>query len=79
MRRVALIFVIGLLTVAAIAARGLPLRGWVGNQLGEPMSRLAGNLATLRERIAAPCLGVVPHLPEPRPDQVAAHLNLSGV
>jgi dethiobiotin synthetase len=65
------------LTAAAIAGRGIPLRGWVGNQAGEPMPRLAGNLAALRERIAAPCLGVVPYLPDPSPELVRAHLDLA--
>lgn len=54
-----------LLTVAAIEADGLPLAGWVANQpQAESMSRQAENLATLQQMIPAPCLGVLPYLPE---------------
>ena len=50
-----------LLTVEAIAARGLHLAGWVANRIDPAMGRPAENLATLKSLIAAPCLGVVPH------------------
>jgi len=48
-----------LLTVEAIKARGLKLAGWVANQIEPDMSMFAENLASLRERIDAPCLSVV--------------------
>lgn len=48
-----------LLTVEAIQARGLRLAGWVANQLEPEMPVFAENLASLQQRIAAPCLGVV--------------------
>ena len=48
-----------LLTVEAIQARGLRLAGWVANQLEPDMPVFAENLASLQQRIAAPCLGVV--------------------
>ena len=35
------------------------------------------DLATLTERLPAPCLGRVPHLPEASPAAVAAHLDLA--
>ena len=50
-----------LLTTEAIAARGLRLAGWVANTPGETMPAFAENLATLQSRLAAPCLGVIPH------------------
>lgn len=48
-----------LLTVEAVQARGLRLAGWVANQLEPEMPVFAENLASLQQRIAAPCLGVV--------------------
>jgi dethiobiotin synthetase len=52
-----------LLTVEAIAARGLPLAGWVANRIDPAMARFDDNLASLKHRIAAPLLGVMPHAP----------------
>lgn len=49
-----------LLSQQAIAACGLPLAGWVANRIDPAMLRPEENLAALRERIAAPLLGVVP-------------------
>lgn len=52
-----------LLTAEAIAARGLPLAGWVANRIDPAMSRFEENLATLKHSLAAPLLGIVPHAP----------------
>jgi dethiobiotin synthetase len=49
-----------LLSVQAIAARGLRLAGWVANQVDPSMSAYAENLAALRRRIAAPLLAETP-------------------
>ena len=49
-----------LLTVEAIKARGLELAGWVANQVEPDMPMFAENLASLKQRIEAPCLSVVP-------------------
>ncbi|HEY9268341.1 MAG TPA: dethiobiotin synthase [Methylotenera sp.] len=49
-----------LLTVEAIRARGLTLAGWVANRIDPDMSMFEENLASLQQRIEAPCLGVVP-------------------
>ncbi|MDQ8022429.1 MAG: dethiobiotin synthase [Moraxellaceae bacterium] len=51
-----------LLTVEAIASRGLQLAGWVANTVDAEMSGLADNIATLEARIAAPRLGTLPRL-----------------
>jgi dethiobiotin synthetase len=56
-----------LLSVEAIGSRGLRVAGWVGNSIDPGFARPEQNLATLRERIAAPCLGVIPALPRPDP------------
>lgn len=49
-----------LLTVEAIQARSLTLAGWVANQIEPEMPMIDENLATLKQRISAPCLSVVP-------------------
>jgi dethiobiotin synthetase len=48
-----------LLTVEAIRARGLSLAGWVANCIDPQMPCFEENLDTLRQRVAAPCLGVI--------------------
>ncbi|HEX5127194.1 MAG TPA: dethiobiotin synthase, partial [Rhodocyclaceae bacterium] len=45
-----------------IAARGLPLAGWIANTLAPEMPFIAENIASLHARIAAPCLGVLPRI-----------------
>lgn len=52
-----------LLTADAIKQRGLHLAGWVANSIDPAMSRFEENLATLKQSLAAPLLGVVPHNP----------------
>ena len=52
-----------LLTVAAIAQRGLTLGGWVANTIDADMPYLHENIDTLRARIAPPLLGIVNALP----------------
>ena len=64
-----------LLTAEAIAARGLALAGWVGNHIDPGFARMRSNLDTLEARIAAPCLGIVPHMPEPDVATAAANLG----
>ena len=67
-----------LLSAEAILADGLPLAGWVANLVAPATLRLDDNLATLHERLPAPCLGMVPHLAAASPAAVAAHLRLPG-
>ncbi len=67
-----------LLTAEAIAARGLPLAGWVANRIDPAMSRFEENLATLQSRLAAPLLGVVPHAPAGGVSGAADFLRLPG-
>ncbi len=65
-----------LLTAAAIAAAGLPLAGWVANQIDPDMAVAAANIETLRERLNAPLLGCVPYLATPSPMLAAKYLAL---
>jgi dethiobiotin synthetase len=64
-----------LLSAESIQASGLPLAGWVANRIDPAMSAADENLATLRERLPAPCLGVVPWLSTTVAAQVADHLS----
>jgi dethiobiotin synthetase len=45
-------------------SRQLTIAGWVANTLSEEMPLLAENIQTLKDRIFAPFLGLVPTLPE---------------
>jgi dethiobiotin synthetase len=56
-----------LLSAEAVAARHLSLAGWVGNAIDPGFERLAENLDTLRARLPAPLLGVIPWTPAPDP------------
>lgn len=65
------------LTAEAIARDGLVLAGWVANIIDPQTSRLEANLATLAERLPAPCIGRVPYLRDASAAAVADHLELS--
>ncbi|MBI5329023.1 MAG: dethiobiotin synthase [Betaproteobacteria bacterium] len=56
-----------LLTVEAIAARGLTLAGWVANRIDPDMAAYDENLAALARRIDAPLLAELPSMPNPDP------------
>lgn len=65
-----------LLTVEAIAERGLKLAGWVANCVDADMVMLGENVAALQQRIAAPLLGAVPYIIKPDAQVVARRLDL---
>ncbi|MBA1201676.1 dethiobiotin synthase [Pseudomonas capeferrum] len=65
-----------LLSAEAILRDGLQLAGWVANIIEPGTSRLEENLASLAERLPAPCLGKVPTLKAPSAEAVAGHLQL---
>lgn len=65
-----------LLTVEAIAARGLTLSGWVANVIDAGMASVEENIAALQQRIGAPLLGVVPYLPHADARVAAGYLRL---
>jgi dethiobiotin synthetase len=64
-----------LLSVEAIAARGLQLAGWVANCIDPQMHKQDENLHTLRQLISAPLLGCVPFTAEGGPAAAAPHLH----
>ncbi|MDP1681161.1 MAG: dethiobiotin synthase [Burkholderiales bacterium] len=49
-----------LLTVEAMQRRGIKLEAWVANQIDPTMRAVESNLASLKERISAPLLCVLP-------------------
>jgi dethiobiotin synthetase len=65
-----------LLTMEAIAARGLSLAGWVANCVDPLMLRPEENIATLRSLIVASCLGRVPYQAPPQARRAAESLKL---
>ena len=65
-----------LLTQEAIAARGLHFAGWIGNVMEPDMAMLDANIGTLRARMRAPCLGVIPRLVHADPVAAARGLTL---
>jgi len=66
-----------LLSARAIATDGCRLVGWIGNRIDPDMAAVDENLATLRQLLPAPCLGVLPY-GEP-PQTAAAHLDLEAI
>ncbi|WP_017349704.1 dethiobiotin synthase [Pantoea sp. A4] len=54
-----------MLTMDAVRAQGLPLAGWIANGVQPAGKRHAEYLATLHQRLPAPCLGEIPYLSDP--------------
>lgn len=50
-----------LLSAEAVRADGCRLAGWIANRVDPAMEAVEENLATLRELLPAPCLGVLPY------------------
>ncbi|MCL2021516.1 MAG: dethiobiotin synthase [Betaproteobacteria bacterium] len=65
-----------LLTAEAINRRGLPLAGWIANTPGDAMPYFAENVATLRQSLPAPLLGVLPVGLPGEPAGAAEYLSL---
>ena len=66
-----------LLSARAIATDGCRLVGWIGNRIDPAMDAVDENLATLRQLLPAPCLGVLPYgVP---PQGAAEHLDLEAI
>jgi dethiobiotin synthetase len=68
-----------LLSARAIAADGCRLLGWIGNCIDPAMARADDNIQTLRERLPAPCLGVLLFEDNPDPGHLAAYLDADGL
>ncbi len=69
-----------LLSARAIAADGLELRGWIGSAVDPSMASRNDNIDTLKRRLPAPCLGIIPPLTgKNRPKQAAKHIRTRGL
>lgn len=67
------------LTAEAIAARGLPLAGWVASTVDPAMPGLSENLATLESALSRPPLAVLPWLPADTPRNRAVAASRQGL
>ena len=65
-----------LLSARAIAADGAHLAGWIASHVDPAMERVEDNIAMLRERMPAPCWGVLPHAQDPDPARLAPLLRI---
>lgn len=68
-----------LLTAQSVRQAGLELAGWVANSLSSRPHRCEDYVATLKHRLAAPLLGVMPYLPGAGAQEAAAYLDLSAL
>ena len=68
------------LTAEAIRADGLVVAGWAGSVVDPAFAadtaRFEANIAHLNTKLAAPCLGIVPHLDAPDAATAAPYLSL---
>lgn len=68
-----------LLAGEALQTRKLRFAGWIANVIDPGMARREQNIEALRNRIAAPLLGVVGHAAHPRAARVRAALDISAL
>jgi len=66
-----------LLTAEAIAARGLTLAGWVANHVDPDMRHVEANIDAIAQRLPAPLLGRIPHLPHPDAATASGYLDIA--
>jgi len=64
-----------LLSAEAIRRDGLSLAAWVANQVDPAVERAPAIIASLGDRLAAPCIGSIGHLQAPDPAGLAATLD----
>lgn len=65
-----------LLSVRAIQQEGLPLAGWVANCIDPDMPEREANIDTLKRRISAPCLGMIPFAPGENPAKLSSAIEI---
>jgi dethiobiotin synthetase len=76
-----------LLTASAIQREGVPLAGWIANQIDPAMTHVNENIAALNERIPAPLLARFPYrspghhgAPDPVfPSEMIMHLTPTAI
>jgi dethiobiotin synthetase len=67
-----------ILSARAIAADGCHLLGWIGNAIDPDMACREEHRGMLQARIAAPCLGWLPHAAKAEALAFSRHLTLPG-
>ena len=67
------------LTARAIAADGVALGGWIANDIDPAMLRADDNFGLLSQRLAAPCLGRMPHGEAGAALAMARYLDVSAL
>ena len=67
------------ITASAIEQSGVRLGAWVANCIVPAMPALEENLATLRDRLDAPCIGTIPFLDPCSPASAKAFLDLTSL
>ncbi|MGR6034081.1 MAG: dethiobiotin synthase [Candidatus Nitrosoglobus sp.] len=65
-----------LLTTSAIMQAGLPLAGWIANNIKPTSAWAKENIQALCERLPMPLLGTVPYLSQPTPEMIATFLDI---
>lgn len=66
-----------MLTALAVRQAGLRLAGWVACDVAPPGRHHQEYLRTLRQRLPAPLLGEIPHLPHPDRQPLGQYLNIA--
>jgi dethiobiotin synthetase len=64
-----------LLSAEAIEAAGCELAGWAGSCIDTKFTHADENIETLNMRIKAPCLGILPYIPDGKPDEMACYID----
>lgn len=65
-----------LLTASAIRQAGLAFSGWIANDIMPPGKRHREYLGSLQQRLPAPMLGEIPHLPDPLSQDLGRYVDL---
>ncbi len=68
-----------LLTIRAVRASGLPLAGWVANQIDPHMMEFEENVHALQQRLDCPLLGVLPFTQGTAALKFSALLDVAGL
>ncbi len=68
-----------LLTAQSITAAGLPLAGWIANQVNPDMLFPAENIQALAERLPAPLLATVGYQATPKAENIAQLLPVNAL
>ncbi len=68
-----------LLTAQAVRAAGLPLAGWVANQVDPKMIEFEENMRALEQRLPCPLLGVLPFTQDAVAQKFSVLLDVAGL